>query len=67
MFSLALEWLFDKFQNKQSLKMTTFACMWGKSAPSCGEKPTYMKRKKSSVSSLYPGAHMITPLDKLPT
>jgi hypothetical protein len=40
MFSLALAWLFDKLQNKQSLKMTKFAFMWGTSAPSCGEKPT---------------------------
>jgi hypothetical protein len=28
MFSLALAWLFDKLQNKQSLKMTKFAFMW---------------------------------------
>jgi len=40
MFSLALAWLFDKLQDRQSLKMTKFAFMWGKSAPSCGEKPT---------------------------
>jgi hypothetical protein len=40
MFSLALAWLFNKLQNKQSLKMNKFAFKWGKSAPSCGEKPT---------------------------